>query len=187
MTTKIRSKYYSLVLYPLEDSSHKKAIDYIVKNYEYALIVHDKDTNENNELIKPHTHIVIKFTNYKWLNSLQKELDISINYIEKSDSLESALLYLVHYNNKEKFQYSTNEVSGSLRLLLENYIKKKTHSSEDMEVLLILEIIEDMPPYNDLYLLNKDFVRIICENNLYSIFRRNSYYFIKLLELHNRL
>ena len=43
---KYRSRKFCLLLYPLEDETHNKALEYIKLNYDYALIVHDKDKNE---------------------------------------------------------------------------------------------------------------------------------------------
>ena len=63
---KFRSRKFCLLLYPNEDKTHKKALEYIKLNYDYALIVHDKDTNENNEIKKAHTHVVVSFSNAKW-------------------------------------------------------------------------------------------------------------------------
>lgn len=43
-----RSRKHCLLLYPEEGSAHKKAIEYIKINYDYALIVHDKDSYKEN-------------------------------------------------------------------------------------------------------------------------------------------
>lgn len=177
---KVRSKYYSLVLYPNEDITHKDCINYIVNNIDYALICHDKDINEDLTLKKEHYHIVLAFPNYRWIDSVQEELKIPINYIEKSSSLESALKYLIHYNNKEKFQYDISQVSGTLKNRLERFISKDLHSSENSESLLILETIRDWGVIE-----YGDFLQFICENDLYATYRRNYISFKDIINEHN--
>ncbi len=39
-----RFQYFTAILYPDEDIRHIKMIDYIRRHFDYALIVHDKDT-----------------------------------------------------------------------------------------------------------------------------------------------
>ncbi len=63
---KYKSRKHCMLLYPLEDATHKKALDYIKLNYDYALIVHNQDLNDNGEIKKAHTHVVLSFPNAKW-------------------------------------------------------------------------------------------------------------------------
>ena len=165
---RFRSKYFSLVLYPSEDSSHHKAMEYIVNHFDYAIIKHDKDINDNLELIKEHCHIVIAFPNYRYLSSVQKELDIPVNYIEMSSSLESALKYLIHFNNKEKYQYDVSQVSGTLKKKLVEFLERDTHAGESVEVACILDFIN-----NSGIIEFNEILSWVCENNFYSSFRRN--------------
>ena len=94
---KFRDRKFCLLLYPLEDESHKNAIDVIKRSYDYAMITHDSDLDEVGNLKKTHTHLVIRFNNPVWNSALAKDLGIEINYIQKCRSLERSLLYLVHY------------------------------------------------------------------------------------------
>ena len=119
-----RSKNFNLVLYD-EDKTHKKAIDYIIKNYDYAMILHDKDFNDDGEIKKPHYHIVIRFPNARWNTALANELEITENYIEECRSLKRSLLYLIHYYDENKYQYQLNDVEGSLKRRLEEIIKSE--------------------------------------------------------------
>lgn len=107
----IRSKYYTIELY--EESENIKFEDKIekIKMYDYAYILHDKDNSKN------HYHCVISFNNYRYINSVSEELEIPINYIEPIRSLDSILMYLIHFNDKSKYQYNFDEVKGSFNLL----------------------------------------------------------------------
>ena len=180
MVNNERSLVWCLVLYPSEDPTHKQAIEYIEKNLSYALIEHNQDINENGEIKKSHTHIVLKFSNYKWKNSLSKELGVAPNYIEKCRNLEKALKYLIHFDNEEKFQYDIDLVHGDLKAKLRNYIRNKS-LSESEKVLQLIEFINEY----DKNLKLSEFIQICCQLNMYDIYRRSQFTFNKLIEEHN--
>lgn len=176
-----RSIHWALVLYPSEDSSHKSALDFIINNYsKFAYIKHDKDLLEDGSLKKEHYHIVISFTNYRWRNAIATELGITENYIEKIRNLENSLKYLIHYNNLSKYQYSIEDVQGTLRQKLENYINSQD-KTESEKVLELIEYIEKQPNFLKL----STFIRFVCDSNLYDIYRRSATTFIRLIEEHN--
>ena len=177
---KIRSRCYHLILYD-EDLSHKNAIDYIQKNYDYCLILHDKDFDEvTGELKKPHYHCILYFDNAVYKSSLAKQLDILPNYIEV-ESLKKGLLYLVHYNNKEKYQYSIDEVTGTLKDRLYTFLSNNIEN-ESQCIKLILEFFN-----NSNYAISlSDFIIYLVNNNLWSYYRRSQTTFLRLLDEHNR-
>lgn len=176
-----RSIHWALVLYPNEDPTHNFALEYIKENYsKYAYIMHDKDLLEDGSSKKLHYHIVISFNNYRWRNAIASELGITPNYIEKIRNLENALKYLIHYNNSNKYQYAIEEVQGTLRHKLENYINTQD-KTESEKVLELLQYIESQKTYLRL----SDFIKFVCDSNLYDIYRRSATTFVKLLEEHN--
>lgn len=79
---KFRSRKFCILLYPQENNSHKLAQDFIFQHYNYCCIVHDKDVNNNGELLKPHTHFVINFSSARWNTAVANELNIPLNYIQ---------------------------------------------------------------------------------------------------------
>lgn len=182
MMKKFRSKYFTLVLYPTEDISHANALDYITQHYNYCYITHDNDLDDNNNLKKSHVHVVISFDNYRWNSSLSDELNIQVNYIQAVNNLENILKYLIHYNDETKFQYDIELVQGPLKSKLIKYLKQNSIKSESSEVKLIIEILESLNKYTS-YL---EFLKIICDNELYSTFRRNASFFSKILDEINR-
>lgn len=176
-----RSIHWALVLYPDEDPTHKFALEFIKENYSnYAYIMHDKDILEDGSSKKIHYHIVISFKNYRWRNAIANELNINPNYIEKIRNLENSLKYLIHYNNSNKYQYDIDEVQGTLKHKLENYINSQD-KTESEKVLELLEYIENCKGYIKL----TDFIKYVCNNNMYDIYRRSATTFVKLLEEHN--
>lgn len=179
-TEKFRDRKFCLLLYPLEDETHKNAIDIVKRSYDYAMITHDSDLDEEGNLKKSHTHLVIRFNNPVWNSALAKDLGIEINYIQKCRSLERSLLYLVHYNEPDKFQYDTRKVQGNLKQKLLNYIKN-SGKDESEKVLDLLDYIDNYVGCLD----EQDFVRYVATNGMYDIYRRSTVTFIRALQKHN--
>ena len=177
---KFRSRRFCLLLYTSEDETHIKALDYIKKNYEsYAYIVHDKDTNKDNELKKAHTHVVLEFNNARWSSSLAEELGITPNYLQNCKNFEKALDYLIHFNDDTKYQYDISEVKGNLKKQL---IKQMNSFNKD-ENEIVKEIIE-MINNSDLIDVST-FVKVMCDWGYYSYFRRSLSLFLRLIDAHN--
>ena len=144
------------------------------------MITHDSDLDEEGNLKKAHTHLVIRFNNPVWNSALAKDLGIEINYIQKCRSLERSLLYLVHYNEPDKFQYDTRKVQGSLKQKLLNYIKN-SGKDESEKVLDLLDYIDSYVGCLD----EQEFVRYVATNGMYDVYRRSSVTFIRALQKHN--
>lgn len=178
---KYRSRKFCILLYPEEDESHKKALEYIKLNYDYALIVHDKDKNEVGELKKSHTHVVISLPNAKWNTALSEELGIGENYIEKCRSLDNALEYLIHYNDDSKEQYDISEVKGSLKAKLEK-ILANDGKDENTKADELVEFIKTYPGSLDEYI----FIKYCTSLGYWDVFRRGSYVFLRLIDKHNQ-
>ncbi len=177
---KFRSRKFCLLLYPNEDKTHKKALEYIKFNYDYALIVHDKDTNENNEIKKAHTHIVISFSNAKWNTALAEELGITDNYIEKCRDMDKALEYLIHYNDDTKHQYDIELVQGNLKSKLKQ-ILLNDGKDENQKAYELMDFIENYEGYID----EMEFFKHACEVGMYDVARRSAYILMRLIDRHN--
>ena len=178
---KVRSRKFCLLLYPLEDESHKNAIEYIKKNYDYALIVHDKDFySDTGEIKKSHTHVVISFNNAKWNTAVSEELGISINYIQKCRDFELALDYLIHLNDDSKHQYSIDEVKGNLKQKLEKIIKNNNKDENEKAN----ELITYIENYIGILRVS-EFAKYSSDIGMWDVFRRASIIYLKLIEEHN--
>lgn len=178
---KVRSRCYHLILYE-EDLSHKNAMDYIEHHFDYCSILHDKDFDEaTGEIKKAHYHFILYFDNPVYKSSLATQLNILPNYIQV-ESLKKGLLYLIHYNHKDKYQYSIDEVYGSLKDKLYSYLSNNIEN-ENQCVILILNYLDSL----DYYLSLHDFILYIVSNNLWSYYRRSQVTFLKLLQEHNSL
>lgn len=179
----LRSKYWTLILYEESDTlKFNDYIDYIKQNYVFLFIKHDKDYNEIGEIKKPHYHFVLKFDNYKWLSALSGELGIPGNFLQPINSMNAILMYLIHFNQPEKFQYALNDVVGSS--VLKNKLIKliKSDALEEDKVLKLYDFIS-----NSEYITLNELVKFALKNNIWSEFRRSSLIFIKLVEEHNKI
>lgn len=87
----------------------------------YAMIIHDRDTNEDGSLKKIHIHLYINgSTRIKsdWIISSIRECMVLQGYGFNDNQFSdrrviseiSCLQYLIHKNNTDKFQYSINNV-----------------------------------------------------------------------------
>ena len=177
---KFKSRSYCLVLYE-EDETHRKAIEIIKQNYDYAMICHDKDIDEaSGELKKVHYHIVLRFDNPKWNTALSSELGIEPNYIQESRSLKRSLLYLIHFYDENKYQYSVNCVEGPLKKRLEEFLQNEG-KTESEKVLEILEEIDSIDFSIDI----RVFVKKKKKKGYWDVFRRSTGIFIRYLDEHN--
>lgn len=172
---KIRSKYYTIELY--DDSENLKFIDKIekIKQYDYAYIKHDKDGS------KEHYHVVVAFNNYRYLKAVADEFEIPYNYIEEIRSLDAILMYLIHLNDKSKYQYDINDIIASEGLY--NKLVKAYKNNGQVEEDKILDLIEYINRSE--YISYLSFIRYACTIGRYDIVRRSQYLFIKIIDEHN--
>lgn len=168
-----------LLLY-LEDSSHKKALDYIKLNYDYAYIVHDKDYNEQGEIKKSHVHVVVSFKNAKWNTAFAEEINLSENYIQSIRNYENCLEYLIHYNDTDKYQYDIEEVSGTLKQKLVKFL----NNDEKDENEKTLELITYIQNYKG-YLSITQFSYYCCSVGMWDVFRRAATIYLTIIQEHN--
>lgn len=188
---KYRSRVHMLLLYP-EDQTHVKALEKIKQSYDYACILHDKDIwTEEDEKLNPdhkqgiqkkaHWHVVLRCSNATWSTAICKDLGIEHNYIEDVKKFDNALQYLIHYNDTNKTQYTTDEVQGSLKQKLLESINK-VEKSEGEKVTELIEYIES----NENYITITDFAKYCAVNGYWSEFRRSGAIFCKIIDEHNR-
>lgn len=126
----------------LESADIEKILEEIVRRVsevatvsEAYAIKHDKDTSIvfNNELqetttkpAKSHIHALLKFDKGKGatLSTLSKKIGLAEQHLEKAKSgrygYDNLLAYLIHAKDKDKYQYSPDEV---FTLMGNNYLK----------------------------------------------------------------
>lgn len=83
------------------------------KFIDWAYILHDKDVNENGELKKSHIHWVGRATP-RCLSVVSNFLGLPENDIEVVKNFDKMVMYLIHLNDIDKFQYSPDDVETNL-------------------------------------------------------------------------
>ena len=75
------------------------------------IINHDKDIdNKTGELLEPHTHIYLEYTNPRKVSTVANLLEVATNFVEVIRNKKGYLRYLTHIDEKEKHVYSADEV-----------------------------------------------------------------------------
>ena len=179
---KYRDRKFCALLYP-EDPTHTAAIEKMKSGgYNFAAILHDRDVYEDGdnkgETKKAHWHVVMRFKNAVWNTAVAKELGIEPNYLQECRNVDSALCYLIHYGNDEKFQYEYESVFGPLKLRLASLL---TDTDEGTRAMNIVEIIEATPGFIGYTELLKKAVAA----GLYSDLRRMGHFATGLIREHN--
>lgn len=76
-------------------------------------ITHDKDIDENGELVEPHTHIYLEYETPRKLSTIANLFGVADNFIEAVKNKKGFIRYLTHLDDPEKHQYPPFEVVGN--------------------------------------------------------------------------
>ncbi|TFH04897.1 MAG: hypothetical protein E4H06_02245, partial [Methanosarcina sp.] len=115
------------------------------KRIKYYAVLHDKDFDDNNELVKPHYHIVIDFTSpTPWE---QVKAKFPYGDIEQAGKVRFCVRYLIHADQPIKTPYEWTEVYTNADL--EPY-KLASNTMQEINLLKIYEMIdnEEITEYN---------------------------------------
>jgi hypothetical protein len=74
------------------------------------IINHDKDTNEQGDLLETHTHIYLEYANPRKISTVANLLEVETNFIEVVRNKKGYLRYLTHLDEKDKHIYEASEV-----------------------------------------------------------------------------
>lgn len=77
------------------------------------LINHDKDFNEQGEIVEEHTHIYLEYTNPRKITTVANLLGVETNFIEIVRNKKGYLRYLTHMDETDKHKYDNKEVYGN--------------------------------------------------------------------------
>lgn len=179
---KFRDRKFVAVLYP-DDPSHTAAVEKLKSGgYNFAGILHDKDVYEDGEhqgeTKKAHWHIVVRFKNAVWNTAISKELGIAPNYLESCKDVDSALLYLVHFGNEEKFQYEYESVFGPLKVRLATLLAEPDEGSRVLSLVDIVENASGPMGYTEL-------IKKAVAAGVYADLRRMGTLGVRMLDEHN--
>jgi hypothetical protein len=92
----------------------KIKIDLLMKEMTGVAVIwainHDKDTNEEGEIIENHTHFVIEYETPRKISTLAKLLGCEPNFIILGKSKKALIRYLTHLDDSSKHRYDPEEV-----------------------------------------------------------------------------
>lgn len=177
---KFRDRKFCLLLYP-DCPEHSLAFEVIKQGYDYAAILHDKDTDDDGVVKKAHWHIVLRCSsNAIWSTALADDLGITANYIERCRNLDRALEYLIHFNESDKYQYAVTDVFGPLVHRLQKLVNS-VNKDEGEKVIDLISYIESMEGY----LSCTDFSKWCASNGYWDVYRRAGGIFNNILSEHN--
>lgn len=133
-----------------------KSIDKLVETInekldpkKFALILHDKDIDEQRTLVEPHVHVMMQFENSRSIKNVAKLLNDKPQNIEAwRGKAENGYAYLIHATDKAraKHQYDPNEVIASFDFpsLIESItqkVVKAKKSNDTSNVKLLLDML----------------------------------------------
>lgn len=86
-----RSFYFTVVLYPQENTDHAMLLEYIKSHYKSAMITHPHEFDDDP---KTHTHVVFQLAKRSTVNGVNRFF--GIDYCEAVENIQSMMQYLVH-------------------------------------------------------------------------------------------
>ena len=106
---------FSGTLYPDSESYDCETLLSTIRSkfIDWAYILHDKDVDEKGELKKSHIHWVGRATP-RCLSVVSNFLGLPENDIEVVKNFDNMVMYLIHLNDIDKFQYSPDDVETNL-------------------------------------------------------------------------
>lgn len=183
---KTKTRTWVMVLYP-EDPSHQNCISLLKQSgYDFACILHDKDTWDKDECAdhapgdpkKPHWHVVLKVKSPRYRKPLADEFYIKPQCLEPCRDVKKALLYLVHDGYDTKFQYDVNDVFGPLSSQLETLLMCDNEGERVIEIVHMIDQSPGLCTYREILLK-------ACRAGLYGDFRKLGAGVRYLLDEHN--
>ena len=162
----VKSRTFSVLLYEETESYDCSEVLANALEYfdEYAYIKHDKDTLENGAPKKTHWHFVGRLAESREISTIANKLGIPANFIEckKGYTFRKGVRYLVHADDKKKFQYDWHDIETNVETL-----SKFFGSNEVDQALAILDYVETQSVTNPRVL-----IRWAAQNGCYSELRR---------------
>lgn len=112
------SRAWELVLYPdAENYCCDEVIANAVQYFEqWAYILHDSDITADGDSKKTHYHFYGKCSTPRTPQNVVNVIGVPLESIRNVNKWKSAIRYLIHADNPEKFQYEPDSVSANFPL-----------------------------------------------------------------------
>lgn len=93
--------------------SSERIVDWLAEHkgaFNAYVINHDRDVNEDGEIVEPHTHFYIEYDNPRKVSTVANLLGVESNFIEIVRNKKGMLRYLTHKDQETKAKYDDEEV-----------------------------------------------------------------------------
>lgn len=148
-----QSRTFTFELYP-EWSFFNNIVSHIVKE-KYAMILHDKDTNDDGTIKKPHVHVVVRYGGKRLVTSVKNEYakyGMEKRFVDTCNE-RAMLRYLIHLDDPDKYQYNKSEVDTNMKQVCEGAWNDEVSSDEAF--MLLNDYIEQTEEYIKQTALNR--------------------------------
>lgn len=175
---KARCRAFEFILYP-DNPQHCDILCELNRGHTFVGILHDKDTNEAGEPIKPHWHILYRNKSQRWGRAVCNDFGVPPHLTRDIRNWDAASLYLTHTGYPDKYQYDTEELFGPLTGDVINLHEGQTDINA--RVIALLTIIQN----TNKHITVRDMVLIACENGYFPDLCRLMPICRDLAEIHN--
>lgn len=137
-----RKPCWTFVCYPesLPDNWEQKLGDVHVP---CCYILHDKDTEEDGTLKKPHYHVIAKYDSVKALDQVREDFAFTgIEFFEPVRSFRTMCRYLCHLDEEGKHQYPVDDVK-CVSGMSPDFSRKLTKTDELKALQDMTQLVED--------------------------------------------
>lgn len=192
---KDRARTFELVAWR-DNPAFYDIIEYLKDLSDSCYVYHDKDivTEETirhfeeaglvcpfglGELKTPHIHAVFRYPNARYTKAVREE--IGIDTVFPVESKRGALRYLIHMDYEDKYQYSQSDVHCFGKM--SDDFKKAIAEDVDfcVKVIQLMAVLED----EKRSLTTFDFVKLMCDCDLFPVAIQMKGWAFRLLEDHN--
>lgn len=113
----------------------------------YYYIQHTLDKKADNELVKPHIHIILRLENRHYFHSIIDRFElIKGENIQVIGNITASIRYLIHFDNQDKYQYDINEIVTN-DLDIKKYFKSDNLKSNEADRIALIDNLFDNIDY----------------------------------------
>lgn len=120
----LRVRNWTILVYPESAPINWKEILNDLKIPWACSPLHDKDTDEDGSLKKPHYHCLLSYPNkksYQQILSVTKKL--SSPNPQKCESVKGTIRYFAHLDQLDKYRYDVNKITGYSGFEADRYLQ----------------------------------------------------------------
>lgn len=174
---KDKFRLFEMILY-IDSKSYD--INEVLKNIRgeryYAYSIHDSDLDDTGHIKKPHYHVIVRFDNARTCSGVAKLFGIPNNFVNHIRNERSYVRYLIHFDDKEKYQYREEDIVCSRNY--ERFVHKCFDDKETEDEILdnIFSFINDLVSKNVCYTsILMELIKYININCYETIYKRYRY------------